>query len=141
MHSNLYCFIIIIKISLLSRHCAGHCHLLQGVHVALVQLHLPRHRPQQGGGLPALWPLQAVPHPRGCPLQESGQCGGSRHRAQQPRHLLDGMSSFIFGNYKFKSLEYASGHFFQVSKQLKSCKDFYTCRGRMMIPGLTLSFC
>ena len=38
----------------------------------------------------ALGPLQGVPHPRGCALQEPGQRDGPRPRPQQPRHLVDG---------------------------------------------------
>ena len=41
----------------------------------------------------ALGPLQGVPHPRGCALQEPGQRDGPRPRPQQPRHLMDGESS------------------------------------------------
>ena len=70
---------------------AQHSHQLQGVHVAVDQLHFPRHRAEQGGGVPALRPLQGVSHGGGRAPQEPRQRHWPGHGAKQPRHLLDGM--------------------------------------------------
>ena len=69
---------------------------VQGVYVPVDELHIPGDRPEQGGRLPALRPLQGLPHPRGRPLQEPGQRDGPRTRPQQPGHLLDGELSTLY---------------------------------------------
>ena len=40
------------------RLCPRHGHHVQGLYVALDQLHFQGDRQEQGWGLPALWPLQ-----------------------------------------------------------------------------------
>ena len=76
--------------SFVSRLCPRHGDHVQGLDVALDQLHVPCDRQEQGGRLPSLWPLQGLPHPGGCPVQEPRQRDGPRPRPKQSRHLVDG---------------------------------------------------
>ena len=78
-----------------SRSGAQHGHELQGVDVAVDELHVPRDREEQGGGVAAVRALQGLPDRGGRALQEPGQRHRPRHGTKQPRHILDGTFTFM----------------------------------------------
>ena len=61
---------LVIRNDDISRFGAQHGNQLQGLDVAMDQLHLPGDCEEQGWGVPPLRPLQGVPHRRGRALQE-----------------------------------------------------------------------